>query len=515
MLLEDLVNAIKDLFFTLLYLTFALTCKLIDFLKDVFYMLSGISPVEIDGEKSDLLTSLMKSSVINRVFLTVFVIGAVLLVTFTIVAIIKSAAEEKKNVFTVLKKTGEAVVTALIVPFCVLAGILLTNAVMGSMDSAMNAYSSGRTTIGGQLLVTIGADCYTGSGDKSAVMAAFVSGQYDYLDIDLVKANFDIQKMNWLLGLLGSLAMLISFLLSAVTFVQRIFDIVLLYIVSPISVSTIPLDDGNRFKVWKDMMVSKILSAYGIILSMNLFFLIMPQVYRIRFFEGDFQNGVVNVLFLIGGAFATAKASRTISQLCGAQQSGGELMSTLYSIRSGFAMTHTAAAVIGGAVGGLVGGSAYKAALKSGKSKSEAMKGVGKKDINQTAKDPSKAVKPRDRFWGAGARLATMPVGMAHDLASGGLITMGKNFMPRLKNVVAGGGYANHAEVNKPKKPEKPDESPAAGEAKKEDAKAPEAEAPKKETSPEAKAPTSKPEKKPDKKPDIPPPPPKGDDGKK
>jgi hypothetical protein len=89
---------------------------------------------------------------------------------------------------------------------------------------------------------------------------------------------------------------------------------------------------------------------------------------------------------------------------------------------------------------------------------------------------------------------------------------MGKNFMPRLKNVVAGGGYANHAEVNKPKKP---DESPATGEAKKEDAKAPEAEAPKKETSPEAKAPTSKPEKKPDKKPDIPPPPPKGDDGKK
>jgi hypothetical protein len=35
------------------------------------------------------------------------------------------------------------VVTALIVPFCVLAGILLTNAVMGSMDSAMNAYSAG------------------------------------------------------------------------------------------------------------------------------------------------------------------------------------------------------------------------------------------------------------------------------------------------------------------------------------------------------------------------------------
>jgi hypothetical protein len=97
MLLEDLVNAIKDLFFTLLYLTFALTCKLIDFLKDVFYMLSGISPVEIDGEKSDLLTSLMKSSVINRVFLTVFVIGAVLLVTFTIVAIIKARPRRRRT----------------------------------------------------------------------------------------------------------------------------------------------------------------------------------------------------------------------------------------------------------------------------------------------------------------------------------------------------------------------------------------------------------------------------------
>lgn len=53
---------------------------------------------------------------------------------------------------------------------------------------------------------------------------------------------------------------------------------------------------------------------------------------------------------------------------------------------------------------------------------------------------------------GAPLRLATLPVGVVKDLMQGGLITAGKNFIPRLKNVAVGKTLTNRADV-KPKTP--------------------------------------------------------------
>lgn len=113
------------------------------------------------------------------------------------------------------------------------------------------------------------------------------------------------------------MVILVMFVMSAVMFVQRIFDIILLYIVSPASVSTIPLDDGGRFRIWREMLVSKVLSAYGIILSMNIFFLVVPQISQITFFGNAFKDGIVQLLFVIGGAFSITKANMIIAQLTG------------------------------------------------------------------------------------------------------------------------------------------------------------------------------------------------------
>jgi len=50
-------------------------------------------------------------------------------------------------------------------------------------------------------------------------------------------------------------------------------------------------------------------------------------------------------------------------------------------------------------------------------------------------------------------RMASMPIGMLHDLATGGLIRVGKNFMPRLRNAFTGSTIFNRAEVKpKPRK---------------------------------------------------------------
>ena len=43
-------------------------------------------------------------------------------------------------------------------------------------------------------------------------------------------------------------------------------------------------------------------------------------------------------------------------------------------------------------------------------------------------------------------RIATMPIGMMKDLAQGGVVGMGKNFIPRVKNIATGDSFINHAQ---------------------------------------------------------------------
>ena len=84
----------------------------------------------------------------------------------------------------------------------------------------------------------------------------FLSGELSYFDIGVVSQYYSLRNLDFLIGIFGSIVIMVMFVMSAVTFIQRIFDIVLLYIISPISVSTIPVDDGNRFKIWRDMTIS-------------------------------------------------------------------------------------------------------------------------------------------------------------------------------------------------------------------------------------------------------------------
>ena len=456
MILEDLLHGLLELICSIFYGMFSGICILIDFIKTIFYKLCGIETVEIEGEQGDLLSNLLESDIIKRVFLTIFIIGCILLIVFTILAIIKSNYQEKQNWKTVLSKTGQAFIIMLLIPFTVIIGVMLTNTIMSSINQAMNVYpSSGQGSIGGQFLITIGHDAYKGLIDQSQAEAMFVSGELNYAKLSVVKQYYDITELNYVIGLLGSLVMLIMFVISAITFVQRIFDIVLLYIISPVSISTIPLDEGNRFKVWKDMLISKILSAYGIILVMNLFFLIIPQVYQIKFFDNSFQNGVVYILFLIGGSFAVTKASRVISQLTGAPATGGEMAQMIYNIRSALAFTRATKGVVNGIIGGAVGGSDYKQMRKKGKTKGESLNASLHSTRNQRVVQEGQKKSKAKQIGGFGTRLATLPAGILRDFSKGGLIQVGKNFIPRMRNLFTGDTMISRADILKkaPKQP--------------------------------------------------------------
>ena len=102
--------------------------------------------------------------------------------------------------------------------------------------------------------------------------------------------------------------------------IKRIFDIVIHFIVMPGFVSTIALDDGARFSKWKEGLIKAIFGAYGVILGLNFFFILVPilkdatQIFTAGdlpsslqgsfvgnsiFANPDVLNNIVYILFLL------------------------------------------------------------------------------------------------------------------------------------------------------------------------------------------------------------------------
>lgn len=209
----------------------------------------------VDGEKIDLVSSLVQSNTIHRVFLTIMLIGVILLTIFVIIALIRVnyQSNERKTSGAIIAKAGQSLLIFLLIPFMLLAGMTLVNTIMASVNSSMQIYiTEGQSSIGGQMLITTGNNAFIGSeSNRKEIERMFLSGELDYNKLSVVKQYYDISEMNYVVGILGGLVMLVMFVISSITFIQRIFDIILLYIISPITTSTIPLDEGNRFKVGK------------------------------------------------------------------------------------------------------------------------------------------------------------------------------------------------------------------------------------------------------------------------
>lgn len=437
--------------FELLYSLQKTICYIIDFIREIFYTLAGIKPVNINGEQTDLLSHFILSDTVKRTFFSIFLVAVILLVVFVFVAIIRSEyahGENKKSKTQILGKALQSFAIFLIVPFVLIAGITLTNVVMGAINQSMNPYfleAGGNTTIGGQILITSGQYAFIGEESaRSEIERMFLTGQLDYFDMGVVSQYYNLRSMDFLIGIFGSIVIMVMFVMSAITFIQRIFDIVLLYVISPVSVSTIPVDDGNRFKIWRDMTISKILGAYGIILSMNLFFIIIPQISSIVFFDNAFKNGIVKILFLIGGAFAVTKANLVIAQLTGNSAGNNETQQLIRNMQTGgniVKATLGAGATVGGAI---LGGKRFVDTKKSTRSFTKGFKNSLSGPVSKPYSNKSFNLEKSQHTMPF--RIATMPLGMMKDFAQGGIIGMTKNFVPRAKNVVYGDNIFNHAQ---------------------------------------------------------------------
>ena len=134
----------------LLYMVFACIAQIVDVVQILFRLLAGMSDSmvylnsdvmgHINGKPTgNFILDILMSRVVMSVFSKMLVVAVILLVVFTFVAIIKNeysseGAQNSKG--KIVGKSLKALFTFLFIPVICLAGIMLSNGLLNTLDGA-------------------------------------------------------------------------------------------------------------------------------------------------------------------------------------------------------------------------------------------------------------------------------------------------------------------------------------------------------------------------------------------
>lgn len=347
-------------FYKIVYKLMVGIFSVIDFLREAVSVLSGA--------KEDIVLDFLLGKEVSTGFLIVLLVSFALLFVFTIAAVIKNEGqtEERKSKSQILGSSIKSFVGFLVIPFLLISGILLSNTVMHSVSQGMKGnIVEENFSIGGELLVTVGKEAYIRDySSEENIETMIKTGEIDYKDIDVIMGIYELKDINYFVGIIGGTVMLVMLFLGALVFVQRIFDLILLYLISPLPVSAIPLDNGERFRIWRDLTIGKTLSAFGIVLSLNIFFLIVPGSKYISF-GNEKLDGMLKLLFMIGGTFAVTKANVLFAELAGKNSGRSEMHGVISNMRTAASIGRMGAGVTLTSIGTILGGSSFIKGRKS------------------------------------------------------------------------------------------------------------------------------------------------------
>lgn len=311
-------------FWEFLYMISKTIFRLIDGLILCANKLCGIDPINFDGEETDFLSYLLLSDEIGFAFRVAAVLATILLVVFTVFMIIRSISKEKVEgtPTQIAVKSFKTLLMFFFVPAVMIAFMAIGNAFVKALYSATTQAAS---TPGAFLFSAFATD----GGMPAESVELFRTGELLYTDTDIVAAHMgDLSNFPFFFSWLAGGVVLFCVGSSMLIFVDRVISIVILYIVSPISISTSVLDDGARFKLWRDQFLSKFIMGYGMILAINIYALVCGLVMKpgFAFFaDSPFLDLIMKLLVIGGGALTMQKSMALIGNLVSSGAGSNEL----------------------------------------------------------------------------------------------------------------------------------------------------------------------------------------------
>lgn len=348
-------NVIWNMWSEVLIGIFVALCSLVDFIESIFNVFAGISPViyqppgQSKGETLSLLDVMFKMEAITYAFWALTLAAMAICIIFTIYKTVKSISdmtlEDKNPISKVLTDAMKAGITFLLIPFLCVMMLQLSSTITVQADRAFSEANGGDVSIGtilflsstmqadrktwqakaidtGEILLNDGIQTAPVPSFNDQIRRPYMEDSNLYKDIKRVKADFHPANVNYLVGFISVVLVLLILLLSIITFVRRLFELMLLYIVSPFFVSTIPLDDGITFARWREMFIAKFFSGFGMIFAMKYYMMLIPfisnsglELYPRSQPWGAEINNVLQLFLIIGGAWAVFKSQSLLLEL--------------------------------------------------------------------------------------------------------------------------------------------------------------------------------------------------------
>lgn len=288
--------------------------KCIDSLYKLFLFLSGVAPAEINqeisgGEDANILLNIFSDNSVSVMFLGFLGFAALVFTISIIIGLVRSEWSSKDNgegKLKVLKQSLKGFLLVFLIPTIFSIGIWATSILLSSIVAGMSGSTVSEFSLAQKLFEICLPD------NPSAPTSPSWTDGYD----TLTAWGWDLHNFNYLVALLGGIIILFIIGLAALNLVERIIDLVFLYLVSPFVIAVSPLDEGNRLGIWKDLVISKLLSVAGMVICFYIYFLCLPIVDKI-FASDSFIVRLGYLIFAIGGALAARKGGLLISNLVG------------------------------------------------------------------------------------------------------------------------------------------------------------------------------------------------------
>lgn len=344
-IIERAIGAIITVLSGVLYSLLSCLLRLVDQMEAAFDIFIGLREVSSKSYgNGSLLTVLYQMKPIKTAFWLILFIGLGIAFLLTIYATAKSAFdldfENKRPVSKVLSSFMKTFFYFFMIPFLVLVMIQLSGTILKGMDRALTP-GENKTTLGRMVFVVSSLDAakleqYNISnsnqvhniGIEDDVRKQFYNGSYSYTEKKKVEEYFVYEKFDYLVGFGMGIFLLIIMASCLVVFVQRIFDIIVLYLVSPFFVAIMPLDDGEKFKRWRELFLGKCFTGFGSVAAMKIYLMLCPVIMgnQISFAKSSSVEStyLIKMIFMLGGAWAVLKSGPMITTLLSSASGGTE-----------------------------------------------------------------------------------------------------------------------------------------------------------------------------------------------
>ncbi len=122
------------------------------------------------------------------------------------------------------------------------------------------------------------------------------------------------ESFNYLGCSLTLILTLISLLILVIRLIKRVYELIVLYLAIPISLSSIPIDDGMVFKNWLEVFIKRFIVLYSSILIINLFFFMFPVINEFSI-ENEEVNQLFKLLIIIGSVISLVFGQNIFNEL--------------------------------------------------------------------------------------------------------------------------------------------------------------------------------------------------------